>query len=175
MLCKANFEFKITLINRFIHFFGISYIIVAKKYMSLKSTILVIVQIATMIFLVVANNPIASGLGLFIQIIGVLLGLWGILSLKIGNFNIQPEVKSDALIQTGPYKWIRNPMYSGVLLFFIPIVLQQFDLINAFMYSLLLTILILKINSEEQFLEERFGESYKQYEKSTKRLIPFLY
>lgn len=143
--------------------------------MSIKSGILVILQILAMIYLVIANYAIADGWLVLLQILGAILGLWAILSMKLGNFNIQPEVKSDSLVKTGPYKWIRNPMYAAVLFFYFPIVIHHFSWINAFVFIVLLTILLFKIDSEEEFLEERFGEEYRDYSKSTKRLIPFIY
>ncbi len=143
--------------------------------MSRKSLILVIIQVITMVFLIVFNNPIVKGIGLLFQIIGVAVGLWGILIMGIGNFNIQPEVKSDSLITAGPYKWIRNPMYMAVILFYVPIVLQNFSWINTLVFIVLLITILLKIYSEEKFLEERFGNNYLEYKRKTKRLIPFIY
>ena len=46
------------------------------------------------------------------------LGLWALSANRPGNFNIRPEPKTDGqLVQTGPYRWIRHPMYTAVLLF----------------------------------------------------------
>ncbi len=143
--------------------------------MSLKSVILVILQIIAMIFLVIANNPIAIGFGLILQIIGVAIGLWGILTMRIGNFNIQPEVKSVTLITSGPYRWIRNPMYLAVILFYATIVVQNFSWMNGIVFIILLITILLKIYSEEEFLDERFGEEYANYKMKSKRIIPFIY
>ena len=128
-----------------------------------------------MLYLVICNYPIADGLLVLFQIMGVILGIWAILSIGINNFHIQPEVKSDALVTKGPYKWIRNPMYTAVILFFMPIVIQNLGWLNILVFTLLVLTLILKILSEELFLKERFGEDYKEYFKSTKRLIPFIF
>ncbi len=143
--------------------------------MSKKSTILVILQTITMIYLIIFNFPIAMGLGLIFQILGIMIGLWGILTMRIGNFNIQPEVKSVSLITSGPYKWIRNPMYIGVLFFLTPIVIQNFNMLNSLVLIVLLITLLLKIHSEEQLLKERFGEEYTKYKMKSNRLIPFIY
>lgn len=143
--------------------------------MTKKSWILVIFQILAMVFLILVNKPIVDGVGVIIQILGGLVGFWGILAMRIGNFNIQPEVKSETLIQSGPYKWIRNPMYTALILVYLPIILQNFHFVNILVFLFLLIILLIKILSEEQFLEERFGEDYIRYKSITKRLIPFLY
>ena len=143
--------------------------------MSTKSAILVILQIATMIYLLFFNNPFSDAFGLVLQIISLGLGFWGILTMSIGNFNIQPEVKSNSLVKSGPYKWIRNPMYTAVILFYLPIVVHNSNWMNVFVFLVLIVTLIVKIFSEELFLEERFGEHYIDYKKETKRLIPFFF
>ncbi len=143
--------------------------------MSIKSAILVILQIVTMMYLLLINKPISFGLGLLIQIFGILIGSWAIFTVKIGNFNVQPEVKSDLLIVKGPYKWIRNPMYLAVILFYFPIVFQNYNWINSIVFIMLIIVLILKILREEKFLKLKFGEDYLNYKIKTKRLIPFLF
>jgi protein-S-isoprenylcysteine O-methyltransferase Ste14 len=142
--------------------------------MSKKSAFLVMLQIAAMVFLVIYNKPIIFGYGLLFQIFGIVVGIWAIYAIRIGNFNIQPEVKSNILIKKGPYKWIRNPMYLSVILFFLPIVIRNSEWINIIAFGVLLTVLILKILLEESFLKSRFGEEYLNYKSKTKRLIPYL-
>ena len=143
--------------------------------MSIKSAILVFFQILVMVYLVVINNPFTNGFGIMIQIVGILIGLWGIFNIRVGNFNIQPEVKSDSLIKSGPYKWIRNPMYSGVLLFYFPIIIHNISYLNSLVFLILVITLFYKIDAEEQFLEDKFGSEYLEYKKITKRLLPFIY
>ena len=140
-----------------------------------KSLILVIFQMITMIYLIMFNSPFAIRFGLMTQIFGIAIGVWGILIMGVGNFNIQPEVKSYLLITAGPYKWIRNPMYMAVILFYVPIVIQNFSLMNVLVFIVLFIAILLKIYSEEQFLEEQFGDKYLKYKRRTKRLIPFIY
>ncbi len=143
--------------------------------MSKKSLILVIIQILTMVYLLIFNTPFFIGLGLVFQALGIFSGIWGILTMGVGNFNIQPEVKSVTLITSGPYKWIRNPMYIAIILFYIPIVIQNFNWINGSVFIVLLITILLKIYSEEQLLKERFGDKYLEYKRKTKRLIPSIY
>lgn len=142
--------------------------------MSIKSAILVILQIAIMVYLIGFNKPISSGFGLIVQVFGILVGIWAILAVKIGNFNIQPEVKSDLLIVKGPYKWIRNPMYLALILFYSPIVLINNSLINIILFIILIMVLTLKILMEEKLLRQKFGEDYLNYKSKTKRVIPYL-
>jgi len=79
------------------------------------------------------------------------------------------------LIITGPYRWVRHPAYTGLLLAFAAIGLAMGDVIGL----LLLTIptamaLIYRINIEEKFMTEQFGKVYWEYRRTTKKLIPGL-
>jgi len=151
--------------------------------MSNKSRILVYIQFSSFAFFALVGSLFTNKFWLILQLSGLLLGFWGVLAMKMGNFNIQPEVKNSAImVSRGPYKWIRNPMYSGLILFFGLSVFVNFDfeyllfsVLRVLVFMLLTTVLFLKITMEEKFLSEKFGENYVQYKMKTKRLIPFLF
>ncbi len=47
---------------------------------------------------------------------GTLLGLWALSRNRPGNFNIRPTPREGGqLVQVGPYRWIRHPMYTAVI------------------------------------------------------------
>jgi len=144
--------------------------------MSRKSLILIVIQFSSFIYFGITGNLFGKGFLLFFQIVAILFGLYAITVMKIGNFNIQPEVKSTAkFVVKGPFKIIRNPMYLSVLLFFGISVIQHFSLIRFTVFLALTTSLLLKIFSEEQFLKERFKYSYSSYKQKTYRLIPYIF
>ncbi|HHC79552.1 MAG TPA: isoprenylcysteine carboxylmethyltransferase family protein [Flavobacteriia bacterium] len=144
--------------------------------MSKKSLFLVLIQFACFAFFALDGHLFAKGSLLIIQILGVGIGLWGIAAMRIGNVNIQPEVKPNAVfVSSGPYKIIRNPMYSGILIFFGMSVINHFTLLRLAILLLLATVLLMKIFMEEQFLIEKFGIRYEQYKQKTHRLIPFIF
>ena len=96
--------------------------------------------------------------------------------MKLGNFNVQPEVKSTAkMVSKGPYKIIRNPMYTGLLIFFSVTVISKFTFVRLGVFAILTVVLLLKIFMEEKFLEQKFRETYLNYKSNTYRLIPFVY
>ncbi|EAQ40165.2 hypothetical protein MED134_05409 [Dokdonia sp. MED134] len=112
---------------------------------------------------------------LLFKVCGLTVALWGVLAMRIGNFNVQPEVKSKVLVTRGPYQILRNPMYTGILLFFIPAAFIPLSIINLMLYIALFVVLVLKICREEQLLLSHFGATYKTYKKTTYRLIPLLF
>lgn len=142
--------------------------------MSPYSALLVISQLLLLIYLSLTGLISNSIFYLGLQFLGVCVAIWGIVAMRLGQFNIQPEVKSSHLIERGPYRWIRNPMYLGVLLVVIPSVVDQFNYWRLSALVLLVIILVLKVQREEKLLYNRFGEVYVGYRKRSKRLLPFI-
>lgn len=91
-----------------------------------------------------------------------------------GNWSAAVEIKQDhALIRRGLYRYVRHPIYSGVLLALLgsTIAIGQWrDLIG---FALLLVSLLLKARHEEERLRIAFAD-YDRYAAQTAALIPFL-
>lgn len=114
-------------------------------------------------------------LGLLVQFSAILLGLWAVKTMHLGRFNIVPDPKKDAkLVQVGPYRWIRHPMYASILLFFLPLMVHYPSFINLPLFALLVITLLFKLSYEEALLSQTFSD-YSQYQLKTHRLLPFVY
>ncbi|MDF1881625.1 isoprenylcysteine carboxylmethyltransferase family protein [Sulfurimonas sp. MAG313] len=93
---------------------------------------------------------------------------------KIGNFNIVPEIKEKGeLIQSGPYKYIRHPMYTSVLLIGLGALFYSFAFFKIFVLMALVGVLVLKARKEEGYWCEK-DETYQAYKEKTKMFIPFV-
>jgi protein-S-isoprenylcysteine O-methyltransferase Ste14 len=80
--------------------------------------------------------------------------------------------KDHSLVRSGPYRWVRHPLYSVGLLLFL-----SFSLLSANWFTALLILATSKILSfrthlEEGRLVEKFGDDYRQYMQSTGRYLP---
>lgn len=105
---------------------------------------------------------------------GVLLGLWAAWSMRRSKLRILPDVAAGArLVTAGPYRWIRHPMYSAVLLAFGALVLDRAGVLRVLAWVVLAGVLWVKLVWEEKLLAQRFPE-YKAYQEKTKRLVPFV-
>lgn len=145
-------------------------------YMSKKSLILVIIQFSSFAYFLFSGKFLAQNFWLFLQIVGFVISLWGVLAMKLGNFNIQPEVKPTAhFITTGPYKIIRNPMYTGIILFFGAAAISNYSVLHLIVFTILFIVLLAKIRMEEKFLVFKFGDRYINYLKKSYRLVPLIY
>lgn len=140
-----------------------------------KAFALVAIQGVAIAWVLITGRPFAGSILLLIlQIAGVLLGVWAIAAMGIGNTNISPLVKQDAqLITDGPYAFIRHPMYSAVLLAIWPLIADQCSPLRLAAGLILTADLVVKMLYEESLLKERFA-GYETYMEKTKRLIPFV-
>jgi protein-S-isoprenylcysteine O-methyltransferase Ste14 len=106
---------------------------------------------------------------------GSALGIASIITMKLDNLRIFPEPKQDIrLVTSGPYRFIRHPMYTSVLLMMISFVVQAPSLETIILWLLLLTVLLAKIRIEERLIPLHFPE-YILYQQRTWKLIPLIY
>ena len=108
-------------------------------------------------------------------LLGILVGVHTLLHNRPGNFAVYPEPLAHAqLITSGPYRWVRHPMYLAVLLFMLGIAMYNGALLNQLAMLGLLLAILGKMNREEAYLREHF-DGYAEYSLRNKRLLPFLY
>ena len=116
------------------------------------------------------------GIGMVIFVIGLLIRIHSILTLKQFFTYSVSKVENHKIIETGMYKFIRHPGYLGQLIIFLGI---SFSISNWF--SILFMMLpvaigyLYRISIEERFMSEQHGEDYRIYLARTKKIIPFLY
>ncbi len=105
----------------------------------------------------------------------VILGGWAVKTMRLGKFNIVPDPQQNVtLITSGPYRYIRHPMYLSILIFFLAPVLFQPSLSVLLTYGLLAFTLVIKLHYEERLLRQALS-AYSHYQTHSKKLIPFIY
>ena len=103
----------------------------------------------------------------------VLVG-WTFRHNRLGNFNIRPDPKAmGVLIMSGPYQFIRHPMYSSVLLGAAALALLSEPLLAWCVWALLAGVLIIKATLEERWMLEQHP-NYGFYIQRSKRFRPWL-
>ncbi|MCX6792302.1 MAG: isoprenylcysteine carboxylmethyltransferase family protein [Candidatus Gottesmanbacteria bacterium] len=142
-----------------------------------KSTLLVFLQKLFILLFLISGPLLAKNTYLLtIELFAIALGAWAIITMmRKSKFSDHPEPAQNArLLDTGPYRYIRNPMYSAILLGFGALLLDSFSLVRLSIYIVEAVILLKKISIEETLLPEKF-KGYPAYKSRTRRLIPFLY
>jgi protein-S-isoprenylcysteine O-methyltransferase Ste14 len=137
--------------------------------------ILVTLQMSAILFILLTGAIIPSGnLLLILLILFLLVGLWAMAEMKF-RFNIFPALlNNSSLITSGPYRFIRNPMYTSIIFMMLILVINEFSYIRMFIWIILIFIFLYKINIEEKILAKEFPE-YPEYRSVTKKLIPFIF
>lgn len=140
-----------------------------------ESTLLVGLQLAALVAVVLPAGAVAwHAVGYLPIAAAALLGGWTLAHNRPGNFGIFPEPRPAAkLVTTGPYAWVRHPMYLAVLLFAAGFVAGWRGVAHLAAFALLAVVLHAKAAREERLLRLRFPQ-YAAYAERTRRLIPFL-
>lgn len=103
---------------------------------------------------------------------GAALGLWALQANPPGNFNIRPTPREGGrLVASGPYRWIRHPMYSCVTLCAVAGAWAAGALLAWLAVASLVAVLLVKASLEEHWMAGRHGD-YAAYRVSTRRFIP---
>jgi protein-S-isoprenylcysteine O-methyltransferase len=78
------------------------------------------------------------------------------------------------LIQSGPYRIVRHPIYTGLLLAYLSTAIVHGELRGFVGFVLLLLGFGLKLRMEETFMVQQFGNAYLDYKRRVKALVPFV-
>jgi protein-S-isoprenylcysteine O-methyltransferase Ste14 len=115
-------------------------------------------------------------IGMVLVVAGVIVRLVAIRTLgKFFTVNLSIDTEH-RLIESGLYKYIRHPSYSGSLLSFLGLGIYFNNWICLFVIFIpVLSAFIYRINTEEKLLLCQPGLKYDEYMQNTKRLIPFIY
>lgn len=77
------------------------------------------------------------------------------------------------LVTSGPYKRIRHPMYTVLIVYMLSWVLVSANLLFLVYYVFSVFLIMARIPKEERMMLEKFGEEYRIYMKRTGRLLPY--
>jgi protein-S-isoprenylcysteine O-methyltransferase Ste14 len=119
------------------------------------------------------NNPWLEGIGLALFLLGLALAIWARLYLG-RNWGMPMSQKEDPeLVTAGPYSRVRHPIYSGIILAMIgtTIAVSLYWLVAV---ALLGAYFLYSAVVEERSMARLFPDTYPQYKRSTKMLIPFI-
>jgi protein-S-isoprenylcysteine O-methyltransferase Ste14 len=146
-----------------------------------KSRLLVTIQfvLLAIIFFVPAGTPAAAtpswiiDFGSFIVWPGLGLVIFSILKLG-SSLTTSPIPKDDAKLKTdGLYKWIRHPIYTGLMVTTLGVALEAGSISKLFFVAGLIVLFDYKAKWEEAFLLKRYPE-YRTYMSTTGRFVPRL-
>jgi len=123
-----------------------------------------------------SNTDISYSVGVALFFSGLSLRWFSIIYLG-RFFTVNVAIARDhRVIDTGPYRLIRHPSYTGALMAFLGFGLCLSNLASVLLILMPVTVAFLnRIRIEEAALTEALGEAYRNYCQRSKRLIPFIY
>jgi protein-S-isoprenylcysteine O-methyltransferase Ste14 len=111
--------------------------------------------------------------GLALMATGLFIRQWAILVL--GRF-FTVDVRlhpNQPVVDRGPYRWVRHPSYTGLVVFFVGVGLAVTNWASLIVLALVPTIgLLFRIHAEERALLTGLGEPYRRYAATRRRLFP---
>ncbi|HEU4881235.1 MAG TPA: isoprenylcysteine carboxylmethyltransferase family protein [Longimicrobium sp.] len=121
-----------------------------------------------------AVDGLSRGAGVVVFAIGFALFAWCVtLFARVGKGTLAPWDPTQRLVAVGPYRHVRNPMISGVLLMLIgEALLGRSGVLAIWAGAFLLINHAYFLLSEEPGMQRRFGESYRVYRSHVPRWIP---
>ena len=196
---ESNFYFRGTILMLLILSFGISYYYRSRARsngvpikrqeegrlvlaLRLVFSLPLLVVILLNIFYPRALSWAKFSLPAFLQILALIAAalcvptFWWVFRSIGGNISETELVKKEGdLVTSGPYRYIRHPLYAGALLFLLALSLVFKDwIILGYSLMAILAFRILVIPTEEKMLLESFGEEYECYQSRTGALLPWI-
>lgn len=140
------------------------------------SVLLVVLQFALVAVLAIPTSTLTfTAAAVLPMVLGLVCGVAALAANRPGNFNIRPDPKPGGrLIETGPYRYIRHPMYLAVLLIGIGAALADPRPWRLAALVALALVLHIKATVEERAMLARHP-GYAAYRARTARLVPFLW
>lgn len=142
------------------------------KNASLVATTVLVGAILGLLFrhALFANRPAP----IVAQVIAGSLLLWARLTFGVRSFHGGANPTEGGLVTTGPYRWLRHPIYASFLLFLAAALFAHPGVVNAMLVGVAVVMIAVRIMAEERLVVVRYPE-YAAYTARTKRIIPFVF
>lgn len=120
----------------------------------------------------IVRNGIPLWCALALSIVGVAIILLAVRALIAAGTNVDPVLPTTAIVTTGPYRVSRNPVYVGLTLLYLGLT----SALNTW-WAVIVLVPVLAImhrgvvRREERYLEQKFGEPYRQYCAKVRRYL----
>jgi protein-S-isoprenylcysteine O-methyltransferase Ste14 len=113
-------------------------------------------------------------LAIIAEIAAAALMMWARVTFGRRSFHGAANPTAGGLVTTGPYRFIRHPIYAAVCLFAWAGILSQVSAVNILLGILLFVGIVARILCEERLIVDIYPE-YRDYALGTKRLVPYIF
>ena len=120
------------------------------------------------------ETPAVLWIGVLLTALGVGNSVWARLSLGANWSGMVTLKKGHELVRKGLYRWIRHPIYTGILLGFVGTALIKGHVRGWVGLAILWASFYFKARREERFLRQEFGEGFEEHARQTGMFLPKL-
>ena len=142
------------------------------KTLSVVGFVIMVTAIVAMFYRrwLLGTGPITAG----VQVVAILLMIWARMTFGHRSFHAVANPTEGGLVTTGPYHYLRHPIYAAVLWFVMSGAAAHLSLESILLALVLVAGAALRIYAEERLVVQRYPE-YVAYAARTPRVIPFLF
>jgi protein-S-isoprenylcysteine O-methyltransferase Ste14 len=125
----------------------------------------------------VLSISLAEGIvALAVMVLALGLRVWAAVTLGRFYTRTLKITESHRVVTTGPYARIRHPGYLGYMLMWVAFGVLLGNLVTIFLIPIMFVpVYLYRISVEERMLVKELGDEYVQYQKRTRRLVPFVF
>jgi protein-S-isoprenylcysteine O-methyltransferase Ste14 len=139
------------------------------------SVVAFLVLVAALVYLATRGEIFGTGpVTIALQIAALLLMVWARITFGRRSFHAAANPTEGGLVTTGPYHYVRHPIYAAILLFFVGALIAHPSWRSAAVGVVVVAGLLVRIVTEERLVIQRYPE-YADYARTTKRLLPGVY
>jgi protein-S-isoprenylcysteine O-methyltransferase Ste14 len=120
----------------------------------------------------VPASPVTEWIGVLLTAAGVAMAFWARWHLGANWSGVVTLKEGHELIRTGPYRAIRHPIYTGILLALLGTVVTAGEVRGLLALVIAWVSLYAKARREESFLTQEFGEKFGAHAKQTGMFLP---
>ena len=106
-------------------------------------------------------------------ILGVIL-LFAVYLIRSGHVVVSHGQRPSGVVSTGAFQYVRHPLYLGSIMFYFGLAVSTASLFSLVLVALIFFFYNYIANYEENLLEDRFPEEYRNYKKKTGKWMPMI-
>ncbi|HEY3886720.1 MAG TPA: methyltransferase, partial [Vicinamibacterales bacterium] len=108
-----------------------------------------------------------------VQAAAIALMAWARIAFGVRSFHATANPTSGGIVSSGPYRYLRHPIYSAAIYFTAAGFAAHFSVRALAWFLLVVAGGVIRMLCEEQVLVQRYPE-YREYMRRTKRIVPFV-